>query len=194
MFRRKRTEFRPDTVRRDILGKLLLTRKQRLTVARWLLYSLVCLVALLLQDVVMSRFRIFGATLDLVPCCILAVCILQGGEAGCVFALVSSLIYYLSGSSPGVMVIPTLCILAVFGAIFRQAYLRPGFATLMLCLAVTMLLYELVQFALALSLELTRPDRPGAQCLGALLTLAVVPLTYPILMSIGKIGGETWKE
>ena len=30
--------------------------------------------------------------------------------------------------------------------------------------------------------------------LTAALTLLVLPAVYPILMSIGKIGGETWKE
>lgn len=194
MARRKKYEFRPDTVRTDVLGKLLLTKKQQQTVLRWLLYSAVCLVALLVQDVVMSRLQILGTTTDLVPCCILAICILQGAEGGCVFALAASLFYYLSGSSPGAQCIPLITASAVFAAMFRQAYLRKGFFALVLCLTVSLFLYELATFGIGLFLGYTFVRRLAAFCLTALITLAIVPLIYPILMSIGKIGGETWKE
>jgi hypothetical protein len=190
----KKNEFRPDTHREDILGKILLTRKQRQTVLRWRLYSLICLLALLVQDVIMSRAVIFGTTTELLPCFLLAVCILQGAESGCIFALIGSLLYYFSGSAPGIWCIPTLTALAVVAAIFRQAYLRKGLVTLLLCLTVAMVLYELSNFAIGLFLHYTTPQRIGAFCLTALLSIVAVPVTYPILMSIGKIGGETWKE
>lgn len=191
---RKKYEFRPDVERNDILGKLLLTKQQRQTALRWLLFSLVCLGGLIVQDVVMSRVDIMGATTDLVPCCILAVCILQGAESSCVFALVASLIYYFSGSAPGPYVIPLITVIAIFAAIFRQGYLRKGFLTLLLCAAVGMALYELSIFGIGSFLGYTRIDRMGRFLLTTLYTLATVPLIYPILLSIGKIGGETWKE
>lgn len=194
MARRKKHEFRPDTVRTDVLGKLLLTAKQRLTLLRWLLFSAVCLFALILQDVVMSRVSLMGTTTDLVPCCILAICILQGGESGSVFALCASTVYYLSGSSPGAVCIPLITFFAVFTAVFRQAYLRQGFFTLVLCLSLTLLLYELAVFGIVLFLGYTSARQLGSCLLGTLFTLAAVPLLYPIFMSIGKIGGETWKE
>ena len=101
MGRRRKYEFRPDTVRNDILGKLLLTRKQRKTLLRWTLFSLVCLVALLLQDVVMSQVSIFGATTDLAAAMIILIAIHEGLEKGGTFALIASLIYWCSGSAPG---------------------------------------------------------------------------------------------
>ena len=73
MGRRRKNEFRQDTFRKDILGKLLLTKRQRQTFLRWFLFATVCVVALIVQDVIMSRVRIFDTTTDLVPCCILAV-------------------------------------------------------------------------------------------------------------------------
>lgn len=194
MARRRKNEFRPDTARSDILGKLLLTQRQRQSFLRWFLFSAVCLLALIVQDVVMCRVSLFHATTDLVPCCILAICILQGGENGCVFALISSVVYYLSGSSPGALCIPILTFLGVLGAIFRQAYLRQGFFTLLLCLTFTLFLYELAIFGMVLFLGYTTADRLGSFMTSAALTLATVPLLYPILLSIGKIGGETWKE
>ncbi len=191
---RKKNEFRPDTYRQDLLGKLLLTRKQRQTMLRWVLYSLVCLIALLVQDVIMSRVTIFDTTTELVPAFILAVCILQGAESGSVFTLVASLIYYFSGSAPGIWCVPVLTTLAVVATIFRQAYLRKGLLTLLLCLTVSMLLYELSNFGIGVFLNYTYPARLGAFLLTAVMTVVVVPIVYPILMSIGKIGGETWKE
>ena len=191
---RKKYEFRPDIERNDILGKILLTKQQRQSVLRWLLFSMVCLAGLILQDVVMSRVSILGATTDLVPCCILAVCIMQGAESGCIFALIASLIYYFSGSAPGPYVIPLITAISIVAAIFRQGYLRKGFSSLLLCAAVGLLLYELSIFGIGLFLGHTRLDRLVRFFLTALWTLATAPVLYPILLSIGKIGGETWKE
>ena len=191
---RKKYEFRPDIERNDILGKILLTKQQRQSVLRWLLFSMVCLAGLILQDVVMSRVSILGATTALVPCCILAVCIMQGAESGCIFALIASLIYYFSGSAPGPYVIPLITAISIVAAIFRQGYLRKGFSALLLCAAVGLLLYELSIFGIGLFLGHTRLDRLVRFFLTALWTLATAPVLYPILLSIGKIGGETWKE
>lgn len=194
MARYKKYEFRPDVIRNDILGKLLLTRKQRQTFLRWMLFSAVCLVGLLAQDVIMSRVRIFGATTDLVPCLIFCVCILQGAQSGCVFALLASLVYQLSGSAPGVACIPLITGLAVTAAIFRQAYLRQGLDALLLCLAGCLVIYELATFGIALFLGQTLISRIVVPLLTAGLSFLAVPLAYPILISIGKIGGETWRE
>ena len=194
MARKNRYEFRPDKVSNDTLGKLLLTRQQFQRLLRWVLLSALCLVGLVLQDVVMSRFRILGATTDLVPLLIFVVCILQGGESGCVFALAASMIYYFSGSAPGPYCIILITFLAVLAAIFRQAYLRKGFSALMLCSILCMLLYEIGVFLIGLFLNQTYSQRFGLFLLSALWTLFCVPAVYPIALSIGKIGGETWKE
>lgn len=191
---RKKYEFRPDTPDNDILGKLLLTKTQRQSVLRWSLFSLVCLACLIVQDVVMSRVSIFGSTTDLVPCCILAICVLQGTEASCGFALGASIVYQLSGSAPGAYCIPLLTALAIFAAIFRQSYLRKGFGALLVCVALALFLYELGLLGINVFLRLTTADRVNRFLVTALSTLVVVPVLYPVLLSIGKIGGETWKE
>ena len=194
MARKKRHDFRPDKVNNDILGKLLLTKQQFFRLLRWLLMGAVCLTGLILQDVLISRFHFFGATTDLVPALIFMVCILQGGESGCVFALLASLIYHFSGSAPGAYCIPLITFLAVFAAIFRQAYLRKGFSALMICTGLSLVLYEAGVFAIALFLKQTYSQRFGVFLITAALTLLCLPVLYPILLSIGKIGGETWKE
>lgn len=191
---RKKYEFRPDQEKNDILGKLLLTQKQRRIALRWLLYSLVCLAGLIVQDVVMSRVSLLGGTTDLVPGFILAICILQGGESSCIFALIASVLYYFSGSAPGPYCIPLITIISICAAIFRQGYLRKGFSALMLCAAMGLVLYELSVFGIGLFIGHTLWSRFGCFCITTALTLVCLPALYPILLSIGKIGGETWKE
>ena len=194
MTRKNRYEFHPDKQSNDTLGKLLLTRQQFQRLLRWVLLSTLCLVGLVFQDVVMSRFHFFGATTDLAPLLIFAVCILQGGESSCIFALAASMVYYFSGSAPGPYCIILITFLAVLAAIFRQAYLRKGFSALMLCSVLCMFLYEIGVFLIGLFLNQTYSQRFGLFLLSATWTLLCVPVVYPIALSIGKIGGETWKE
>ena len=127
---RRNQEFHPDAQNRDVLGKLLLTQKQRKRLLKWLLFTAVCLLGLLVQDVLMSRVDILGATTDLTACCILAVCILQGAHSGSIFALCAAAVFYFSGSAPGPYCILLLTAIGIFAAMFRQTFLSQGFFTL----------------------------------------------------------------
>lgn len=191
---KKKYEFKPDNVGTGTLSKLYLTKKQRQAALKWLLYGLACLVLLVLQDVLLSRLHVFGATTDLVSCAILLICLLQGPENGGVFALISSGIFLFSGSAPGPYTIVFLTVYGILAAIFRQAFLRKGFGSMALCTAGALLLYELSVFAMVLFLGYTIGSRIGSFLMTWVLTLAAIPLLYPILASIEKIGGETWKE
>ncbi len=191
---RKKREFRPDREGTGQLNKLWPTPTQQLRALRWLLYGGVCLVGLLGQDVLLYRIDLLGGCTDLVPCLILLVAVLQGAESGSIFALIMSVLFFFSGSSPGFYTIPLLTAVAVFVVIFRQAFLRRGFATLLLCAAMGMLFYEVGVFLVSLFLKLTVASRLGAALATAAVSLAAVPVSYPILVMIGKLGGETWKE
>lgn len=190
----KNREFRPDREGSGQLNKLWPTPKQQLRALRWLLYGAVCLVALLAQDVLLYRINVWDGCTDLVPCVIMMVAVLQGGESGSVFALILSVLYFFSGSSPGFYVIPLLTGISVFAAIFRQAFLRQGLVALLLCCAMGMALFELGVFGVSLFLKLTVAFRVTVALMTALLSLAAVPVFYPVLRAIGKLGGETWKE
>ena len=190
----RKYEFQPDKPYSNWLAKLQLTKLQQRQVLKWGLYALLMILLSVFQDVVLCRLRFFGGTTDLVPCCILAVCILQGAESGCVFALISSMIYCFSGSAPGIYTIPLITGIAVVTAIFRQAYLRKGFFTLMLCVAAALFAYETITFSIGLFLGQTLLVRYGAFVISTILTLLPVPALYPVLLYIGKIGGETWKD
>ena len=192
---RKKKEFAPDVMRPDTLGKLLMTKKQWQRFLKWLLFSLVCLLGLIVQDVVMSRFELPGrTTTDLAACCILTVCVLQGAESGCIFTLIASTVFFYSDSAPGPYCIALLTVIAVFAALFRQGFLSQGFFTLLICVGSALIVYEMAVFVIGVFLEHTTWDRWLRFLLSAVYTLAALPIVYPMLVGIGKIGGQLWNE
>ena len=194
MARQNQNEFRPDQVGKSLLSRLYPTKLQRQAIKKWLFYALVLLVVSVVQDVIMSRLRLFGATTDLMPCAIFCLCILLGTEDGSVFSLVASLLYLFSGTSPGNFAVPLIVFLAVIMNIFRQSFLRQGFSATMLCTAVCMVLYELLVFCIGAIFGWTTWPRVVGFLLTACYSMAAAPILYPLYLAIGKIGGQTWKE
>ena len=191
---KKKHEFKPDKERSGALNKLYITKKQRRNIAKWLLMTLALVLISILQDVVMSRIPIFGTHTDLTACAILLLTIMLDPEVGSVFALTSSSLYYFSGSAPGPYVIVMLTLLGVLIAIIRQSYLRYSFLSIFLCVAVGVMLYEILIFATGLFLGYTTLSRFTGFCITGGLSLAAIPVLYPVFLAIGKFGGETWKE
>ena len=190
----RKNEFKSDKPHSGFWGKLYLTQKQRKEVLKWSLYGAMLLVLSLLQDVVLCRVQLFGATTELVPVGIFLICILEGAESGSIFALVSSLLYLFSGTAAGPYSMVLITVLAVGVTVFRQAYLQKGLAAAILCAGIAMLAYELLQFVMGLFLGLTIPVRIVGFLITAGLSIIAIPILYPIALSIGTIGGETWKE
>lgn len=190
----KKFDFRPDRPHSGFFSKLYLTQKQRKSLLKWVLYTLVLLVLSLLQDVMLCHVRIFGATTDLIPCGILLICLLEGSENGSVFALVSSLVYLFSGFSPGYTCVVFLTAIGVGICLFRQGYLQQGFRATLLCMALGLIVYELAIFATGLFLGLTPFDRIAGFGITTGLTYVAVPILYPVLQAIRSLGGNAWKE
>lgn len=193
LFRRKH-DFKPDPTDSGTLKKLYLTPLQRRQLLKWGLISLCLVVLSLLQDVVLSQVRIYGATFDLVACGILLCAMLFDTETAAVFTLVSSVLYYFSGTAPGTYSIALLTVLGTLLCIFRVGYLQRRFSAIFLCAAFGMMAYELLVFVVGLFLGSTRLERIGVFALTGCLSVAVMPLLYPVFLSISNIGGETWKE
>ena len=82
----------------------------------------------------------------------------------------------------------------VVASLFRQNFLRKGFSATLLCASVAIFVYEVLAFALALFVQQTHPGRFFTALVTSGLDCLVIPLLYPVLVSIGKIGGDTWKE
>lgn len=190
----KKNEFKADKPYSNWFSKLYLTQRQRKLLLKWVLYALVLLVLSILQDVVLCKLRLFGATTDLVPCGIFLICLLEGIQSGSVFALIASLLYTFSGTAPGTYSIVLITALAIGVTLLRQAYLQRGFFVAMLCCAIAMLLYELLIFTFGLLLGYTLWNRLIGFIITAALSLIAAPILYPICLAIESIGGEIWKE
>ena len=191
---RKKIEFRPDPTGYDVAGKLHLTRQQRQALLKWLLYSLVCVLGLVLQDSMLARLRFLGGGFQIAPALVILICVLEDCESGSVFALCGSLIYVFSGSAEGRYCIICLTLAAVLAAAFRQSYLRRDLGSDLTCVAAAMLLYELVVFFIGLALELTYAARWGVAVMTALISTLSAAVLYHPVKHIGTIGGNVWKE
>lgn len=191
---KKKNEFRPDRTGTGFVGKLYITPRQRFTLLKWLLLALVLIVLSLLQDVILCRLRIGGATTDLVSTGILLLCIMLPTDACAIFALTGSIAFYFSGMAAGPYSILLLTGLGILLNIFRSSYLRKGFSTTLLCSGAALLLYEMAAFVMGLFLGHTTFSRVTGFLLTWVLSVAAMPLLYPLFLSIGNIGGESWKE
>ena len=191
---RKKADFRPDSQTRDWVQKLYLTPQQQRRYLKWILLSLLCLVLLVLQDVLFSRMSLYGATADMVPAVLLLICVIHGAEGGAAFLLAGALVYWLAGSAPGVYVILLIPLFGTVAAAFRQAYLRKGFRTTMMCTGSALILYEVLSFLAALLLGVARFDRAYVVLISTVLSLLTLPVVFVLVWGICKIGGDSWKE
>lgn len=194
MYMAKRNEFKPDKPQSGVLNKLYLTQKQRKSILKWLLYSLVLLALSVLQDVILCRIRLFGATTDLVPIGIFMICLLSGLQDGCVFLLVSTCLYQFSGTAPAPYCIAVIVFLGIFVTYFRQSFLQKRFSSAMVCVIFALVIYETVVFTVSLLQGLTVLGGIRTTLLTVLLSSCAAPLLYPLIKAIGTIGGEPWKE
>jgi hypothetical protein len=122
------------------------------------------------------------------------ICMLEGAQRSSIFCVTAVLFFVASGSSPGYYVMPVITLIAMVVTMFRQGYLRLSFGTVFACLVVAIFSYEMIVFAMEWLSGRVLPERITAFSLKAVLSLAVVPLLYPMAAAIEKIGGETWKE
>lgn len=192
--RPKRDEFRADSLGYGFLHKLHLTQQQRYTLLRWGSYVFICLLGLVFQDVILSRFHIFGTTLDLPAMLILLITVVEGTESGSVFVLFASVFYYFSGSAPGPYAVAALTILGMFAAVIRQAYWHRNRVSILLCACCALMLYESVAFGASIFSKLTHWGRLPRFLMTGLLSCALMIPFYPLIHKLGQIGGHTWKE
>ena len=191
---KRKYEFRPDKTRIDIFSKLYLTRNQRMTLLRWVLYAVLLVVLSVIQDVVLCKANFFGTTTDLVPCAIILICVQLGGERGSLFTLIAAILYKFSGSAPGYYVIGLIPVLGIIASVLRQTLFRRSFSSVILCAAAATMLYEIGIFAFGLLFQNTVPGRFFSFLITGGLSLLTYPILYPITKAIDKIGDRTWKD
>ena len=191
---KRKYEFRPDKPQVSFLNKLYLTRQQRMTLLRWLLYCVLLVVLSVLQDVVLCQMNIFTCTTDLVPCAIILICVQLGAERCSIFALIAALLYKFTGTAPGYHVIALIPLLGITAAALRQSFFRRSFSSIMLCSCSAVLIYEMGIFAEGLLFQHTIPERGLSFLVTAGLSVLSYPILYPLIKAIDKIGDILWKE
>ena len=191
---RRKYEFRPDKTRSNLFNKLYLTPKQRLSILRWVLYGVILIVLSVIQDVVLCKAHILGATTDLVPCAIVLICVQLGAERSAVFSLIAALLYQFSGSAPGYYVIAMIPILSILAAIIRKSLFRKSLSSTLLCACVAVMLYEMGVFGFGLLFQNTTLVRLTRFLLTGGLSFLSYPILYPLTAAIEKIGEKTWKD
>lgn len=190
----KQSEFKPDPRQNSLSGLFHVTQLQKQRMLKWTLYVLTGILLLTIQDVIMSRVSIFGATTDLPVVYILLITVIEGVDVGSLFVLFASTIYYFSGSAPGPYCIGLLCAVGIIATLLRQAYLRRTKASIVICAGIALTIYEMGLFVVGIGLGLTRWDRVFSFLITAGYSLGVMVLLYPLINRIGLIGGTTWKE
>ena len=98
MANKPKYQFKPDKKQSTFLKRLYMTRLQRLEILKWVLLAAACVGALVIQDVIMSRIHLGGATTDLAVCMIFLIGLYLGTEQGSLFALIASIVYLFSGA------------------------------------------------------------------------------------------------
>lgn len=191
---KRKYEFKPDPDGSGILNKLYMTRSQRLAVWKWTLFGALFILCLVVQDAMLARYTILGGSIDLAVSVIMLVCVSQGLDNGCVFAFAASAVYAFSGSAPGNYAIVLITFIASAMAVFREGFLSRGFLTDWLCAGVGAALYEMVLYAIGLMMNYTHTGRLSWFVMTAVLSVAVMPVLYPLVERTGKIGGDAWKE
>lgn len=193
LFKRKQ-EFKPDKTGTSLLSKLYITPLQRKTLLKWVLFALCLTAVCLVQDVIFSRITIAGAKTDLVAAAILLTCILLPTESCAVFSVIASTVYFFSGMAAGPYTILFLTGLGILINIWRTGYLRKGFSSTLICTAAAIFFYEMLLFIIGVFLGHTTFNRFGIFCISAGISVAAVPVFYPIFLFISKLGGETWRD
>ena len=192
--RNRQNEFRPDPATSTWLKTRKLTRQQRLRLFKWLMYALIVIMSLVIQDVIMSQLRLFGATTDLAVGAILLITVIEGTDVGSLFVLIASMLYWFSGSAPTPVCIALLTAFGIGATMFRQMFWHRSRGTLTLCACLALTAYELGLFVTGIMQGLTYFGRlPSFLLTSAYTCLVMIPL-YTLVNKTGLIGGNTWKE
>ena len=170
-----------------MLDKLYITPRQWLHFLRWALYSLLLLFVAMLQTVVLAgRVSICP---DLVPIVITCVCLREGPERGGTFALLTSLLWCLTGIDQGSVAIAVQTIVPVVGSLISRAVLTNRFIPCLIIAFVTVFLEQSVMFFLKFFFG----NAAGVLFLTKLLPCVLIstlvqPPIYWLVKRIAKIG------
>lgn len=174
-----------------MLDKLYITPRQWLHILRWTLYSLMFLLAMMVQTVVLGNRPIFGTSPDFVCVVIVCVCLREGPERGGLFALLTSLFWYLSGADYGSVSIAVLTVIPVFGSLLCRSVLNNRFMPCLMITAFTLFALHSIIFLLKYLLNGLAPELFAEKLIPCvLISLIAQPITYLLAKKINRIGDD----
>ncbi len=172
-----------------MLDKLYITPRQWLHILRWVLYTLLFLLAMMMQTVIFGNRTLFGAHPDFVPVVITCVCLREGPERGGLYALLCSLIWCLSGADQGSVCIAVLTVLPILGSLLCRAVLSNRFVPCLGLTFLTLFMEQTVMFLLRYffgTMDGSLFWRTLLPCV--LVSMLAQPAVYFLVKRIAKIG------
>ena len=159
-----------------------------------MLYVVIIVLCLVIQDTVMCRLPLLGATTDLPVAAILLITVTEGTDVGSLFILIASVLYYFSGTAPGPYCIGLMSVFGIFATMIRQMYWHRSRGSLTISAMLALVCYELGLFVTGLLMGLTYWGRLRYFLLTCLYTCLIMIPLYSLINKTGLIGGNTWKE
>lgn len=168
-----------------------LTRRQWKAVLKWTIYSLLFLFVLIVQDVILSQYPIFGIKISWVPLFIVCVCIREGPESGGLFALLTALIWCLSGADYGNISVAVIPIGSILAAVLCRSVLTVRFfPTFLGGLAVSLINETLIFIFKVVLASVHMSNYLRVLLPGVALSLVLLPPLYFTVKAVSRIGGS----
>lgn len=162
--------------------------QRKKTVTMWALYALFFLAVLLVQDAMLGRVTLWGASLMLVPAAAFAVAVHTGAEEGGLFCLIASIVWALSGAADGglMILLLTFCgiVCGYLATSVLQSWLIPASALCLVALALTLG----ISYAVHIYLEELAKSGIRVYLLQVGMSLPFVPLFVWVCDRIRKVG------
>ena len=154
----------------------------------WVLYALLFLLVMLVQNTVFGRVRFCGVKLNLLPVAVVCIALRTGHEAGGFFGLLAALVWYASGADDGSMSIVTFTVTGILsGWLCDNLFSRRFLPALLLSLG-ALLFHEGALFAVKFYLGSAPAELIRWVPITAGLSLLSCPVIYLLAKLFGKAG------
>lgn len=174
------------------IKKLHITRSQWRIFLKWALYAAAFVATVVVQSVILSRLPVFDAKVNLVPYFIGCVCLIEGADSGSIFALITSLVWALSGGDLGYVSILVLTCGGMGIGLLVKRFLRLQLLTCIICCLLLSLCHESVIFLLRLFLKTATAQQYFRILIpGVLLGIPSCPVFFYLFRAIHRVGGSS---
>ena len=121
--------------------------RNRILIARWVLWGILLAAALVLQGTVCNRLPLFGAVPLLMPVAVVCVAMMGSAESGAVVGLIGGLMAYLGGDASA-FVIPLLTFAGALSGGLCTIYFTRSLLPALLLAAIALVICQVPSWAL----------------------------------------------